>query len=148
MNMIVGNFMQMHFNIFKCGPACPHNICVECGSLKLTQISEQIRQGFNNCLSTGRKPSSGSQLFLQISANSVRNIITAKSLHKSREQFASRRKISTHLEPGSVLGYTSILMHFFQIYNVNYMAMMQITDKSSTLEHIYITSTSLIFLAY
>ena len=56
MNMIVENFMQMHFNIFKCGPACPYNICVECGSFKLTQISEYIRQGLITVCPRGGNP--------------------------------------------------------------------------------------------
>ena len=36
----------------------------------------------------------------------------SKSLHKSRKQFASRRKRSPRLDPGSCLGYTSILNAF------------------------------------
>ena len=51
------------------------------------------------------------QLDLWIPANSVRNVNTAKSLQKSRRQFASRRKRSPTLDPGSCLGYTSILIH-------------------------------------
>ena len=36
---------------------------------------------------------------------------TAKSLQKSRNQFASRRKKSRTLNPGSCLGYKSIFIH-------------------------------------
>ena len=47
------------------------------------------------------------KLSLGILANSVRNISTAKSIQKSRKQFASRQKRSQPLEPGSCLGYKS-----------------------------------------
>ena len=43
------------------------------------------------------------QLGLWISANSVGNIKTAKSILKSRKQFASRRNRSPTLDPGSCL---------------------------------------------
>ena len=51
------------------------------------------------------------QLELWISANSIRNINTAKSLQNNRKQFDSRRKKSLPLGPGSCLDYTSILIH-------------------------------------
>ena len=50
------------------------------------------------------------QLGLCISANSVKNFNSAKSIQKSRKQFASRRKRSPTLDLGSCLGYTSILV--------------------------------------
>ena len=45
-------------------------------------------------------------LGLWISANSVGNVNTAKSLQTSRKQFASRQKRSPQLKPGSWLGHT------------------------------------------
>ena len=47
--------------------------------------------------------------------NSVGNINMAESLQNNRKQFASRRKGSPPLGPGSCLDYTSILMHLFSI---------------------------------
>ena len=49
------------------------------------------------------------QLGIWISANSVKNINTAKSLHKSRKQFASRRKRSPTLD-------TVIHLIFFDLF--------------------------------
>ena len=46
------------------------------------------------------------------STNSVGYINTAKSLQKSRKQFASRRKRSSPFGPVSCLGYTYILNGF------------------------------------
>ena len=48
---------------------------------------------------------------LWLSACSVRNMNTAKSLKKSRKKFASWRKRSSPLGSDSCLGYTSILIH-------------------------------------
>ena len=61
------------------------------------------------CVPNPRGPCANFQLGLWISANSVVNITTAKSLQNSRKQFASRRKRSSTLDPGSCLGYTSML---------------------------------------
>ena len=59
-----------------------------------------------------RGPCADFQLGLWISANSVVNITTANLLQNSRKQFASRRKRSSTLDPGSCLGYTSIHLLF------------------------------------
>ena len=48
----------------------------------------------------------------------VENINTAKSLQKSRKQFASRRKRSPKLNPSSYLDYMSIRMHLFAFYPI------------------------------
>ena len=42
-------------------------------------------------------------------ANIIENINTVKSLQKIRKQFANRRKRSPPLDPGSCLGYLSII---------------------------------------
>ena len=53
-------------------------------------------------------PCADFQLGLLILAKRVVYINTAKSLQKSRNQFATRRKRSPTLDPGSCLGYTFI----------------------------------------
>ena len=50
------------------------------------------------------------QLGLWISANSVGNIITAKSLRKRRKQFANGQNMSRTLRL-SCMGYSSIIIH-------------------------------------
>ena len=58
-------------------------------------------------------PCADFQLGLRIAAKSVININTAKSLQKSRTQFASRRNMSLTLDLGSYLDYISIVIHSF-----------------------------------
>ena len=48
---------------------------------------------------------------------SVKNINTVESLEKNRKQFASKRKGSPLLGPGSCLDYTSILIHLLKRVN-------------------------------
>ena len=77
---------------------------------KVFSIQHLRWKGINNCMS----PYQGNcWLSIRSLKISVGNIITAKSLQKSRKQFASRRKRSPPLEPGSCLGYISILIHLF-----------------------------------
>ena len=59
-------------------------------------------------------------LGLWISANSVGNINTAKSLQKNRKKFASRPKMSHSLGPFSCLSYTSTLIHLFAFIYIYY----------------------------
>ena len=59
-------------------------------------------------MSPPRGPCPDFQLSLLISANSVVNIDTDKSLQNSKKQFATRTKRSRTLDPGSCLGYTFI----------------------------------------
>ena len=62
-------------------------------------------------MSPTRGPCAVLQLNLWISANSVGNINTAKSLHKkNRKQFASRRKRFPTLDPSCYLDYISIFI--------------------------------------
>ena len=63
-----------------------------------------VGDGVNNCMFQTHRPCNDFQLDFLISDNSVANINTTKSLQKSRKQFASRRKRSPTLNPGSLLG--------------------------------------------
>ena len=72
------------------------------GSIK---VKQKRWKGLNNCMSPPPEPCPD-QFGLLISANSIGNICTAKSLQKSREQFASRRKRSPTMDPGSCMSYT------------------------------------------
>ena len=77
------------------------------------KVNKKRGHGINSCMSCENL-----QLGLWISANSIQNINTAKSLQKNRKQFASRRKGYPQLEPGSCLGYTPILTHLFLLTNL------------------------------
>ena len=57
-------------------------------------------------MSTPRGPCADFQLRLIISGNSIVNINKAKTLRKSRKQFASRRNRSSRQGPGVIYIYT------------------------------------------
>ena len=75
------------------------------------KVKEYRRQELYVTLPTRWGPYDDFKLGLQISANVVGIINTAKSLHKSRKQFTNRRKRSPSPWPRSWLGFTSILIH-------------------------------------
>ena len=64
-----------------------------------------------------RGPCADFQLGLRISANSVANINTAKSLQKIRKQFACKRKRSPILDPGIYLDCITKHIHLLFIYS-------------------------------
>ena len=74
-------------------------------------------QVLDNCTSTGWGPCAEFQKGLWMSANSVGNTNTAKSLQKSKNKFASRRKKSQPLEPGSFWGYTLYINYQWTLKN-------------------------------
>ena len=76
------------------------------------RVKQKRVKDFNNCMSPLRGSSINFQLCLWISANNIGNINTAKSLQKSRKQFAIRQKRYPRQGPGSCLCYTSLLITF------------------------------------